>query len=131
MSLSNGRKPSCLALGIQRLSWRCVRRVYSASLNMIELVAQCGDLVWAEAVDELSKCLGGAWAHVSYAVAPNGTHGIRIVRARRLSRTSRRSFAREGPRSPVLAGAPVRQGQDGLATRVCRVVAETAGRAPV
>lgn len=61
----------------------------------------------------------------------NGTYGIRIVRARRLSRTSRRSFAREGPRSPVLAGAPARQGQAGLATRVCGVVAETAGRAAV
>ena len=29
----------------------------SAALHMIESVAQCGDLVWAEAVDELSKCL--------------------------------------------------------------------------
>ena len=33
----------------------------SAALHMVESVAQCGDLVWAEAVDELSKCLSGAW----------------------------------------------------------------------
>lgn len=49
-----------VALGLRPLSWRCVRRAYSAALSVVELVAQCGDLVWAEVVDDLSKCLGGA-----------------------------------------------------------------------
>ena len=51
-------------LGLRPLSWRRMRCAYSggpsAALHMIESVAQCGDLVWAEAVDELSKCLSGA-----------------------------------------------------------------------
>ena len=56
-------------LGLRPLSWRRMRCAYSggpsAALHMVESraesVAQCGDLVWAEAVDELSKCLSGAW----------------------------------------------------------------------
>ena len=56
------RRKQGVAHGLRPLSWRCVRRACSAALNVVELVAQCGDLVWAEAVDELSKCLGGAWA---------------------------------------------------------------------
>ena len=56
------RRKQGVTHGPRPLSWRCVRRACSAALNVVELVAQCGDLVWAEAVDELSKCLGGAWA---------------------------------------------------------------------
>ena len=56
------RRKQGVAHGLRPLSWRCVRRACSAALNVVELVAQCGDLVCAEAVDELSKCLGGAWA---------------------------------------------------------------------
>ena len=56
------RRKQGVTHGPRPLSWRCVRRACSAALNVVELVAQCGDLVWAEAVDEPSKCLGGAWA---------------------------------------------------------------------
>ena len=54
------RRKQGVAHGLRPLSWRCVRRACSAALNVVELVAQCGDLVWAEVVDDLSKCLGGA-----------------------------------------------------------------------
>ena len=65
VSPPEGRGLALAPLGLRPLSWRCMRCAYSggpsAGLHMVESVAQCGDLVWAEAVDELSKCLSGAW----------------------------------------------------------------------
>ena len=69
VSPPEGRGLALAPLGLRPLSWRRMRCAYSggpsAALHTVESrvesVAQCGDLVWAEAVDELSKCLSGAW----------------------------------------------------------------------
>ena len=65
VSPPEGRGLALAPLGLRPLSWRRMRCAYSggpsAALHTVESrvesVAQCGDLVWAEAVDELSKCL--------------------------------------------------------------------------
>ena len=85
---------------------------------MVESVAQCGDLVWAEAVDELSKCLS-VERRVGVLALRGAPGGKQRGRARRDGRSHLETLLRQGgatlPSARRCACAP-RTGRSGDAS---------------